>query len=255
CVIVPVGTTDTYITGNNMSYCGGDAATEFAALAGQRSGANGSSFIYVQNNTITHGCSAPGVNDVCESISISGDHWLIEGNDLSHNDDTIEMYGSFIIARNNTIHDIDTAECSTSGHGSNCHADLFESEPVVTNGTAPSGHNMFEGNTAKNLSGEVHGILMQADVCSGNCIHTIARFNLYYNLNGYYMLNNLGPFNYVKTYNETLSGGGTNDLSGSFTGAAPNTSSMINFLMYQFAGSTQSNYYYGQPTAHNNIIN
>jgi hypothetical protein len=180
---------------------------------------------------------------------------LIEGNDLSHNDDSIEFYGSYIIARNNTIHDVNTSECNTSLHGSNCHADLFESEPVVTNGTAPSAHNMFEGNTAKNLAGQVHAILMQGDFCSGQCSHAIIRNNLYYNLGGYYMLNNLPTFSFVKAYNETLSGGGPSDYSGNFSGAAPNTSSLLNSVMYQFAGSTQLNYYYGQPIAHNNIIN
>ncbi len=154
------------------------------------------------------------------------------------------------------IHDVDTAECNTAAHGSNCHADQFESEPVVTNGTAPSAHNMFEGNTAKNLFGQVHGILMQGDACSGECIHAIIRFNTYYNLNGYYMLNNLPTFSDVKTYNETiLLGGSSGDISGSFTGAAANTSSMINDLMYQYPVSTPSNYYAGTIIAHNNLIN
>jgi hypothetical protein len=255
CVSVPPGITDAYITNNSLHACGGGGGTEYASLVGVRNGATGSSFIFVQNNTITHGCSAPGVNDVCESISIGGgDHWLIEGNDLSHNDDTIEFYASFIIARNNTIHDIVGSECSTGGHGSNCHADQFESEPN-TSVTAPSTHNMFEGNTVKNAAGQVHGGLMQGDACGGQCLHTIFRFNLYYNLGGYYMLNDLPSFDYVKTYNETFSGGGPNDLSGNFNGAAPGTSSMINILMYQFANSTPGSYFYGSPTAHNNLIN
>ncbi len=257
CVIVPAGTTDAYITSNKMSYCGGSAATEPASLAGQRNGAVGSSFIYVQNNTITHGCSAPGVNDVCESISIAGDHWLIEGNDLSHNDDSIEFYASYVIARNNTIHDVNTSECTPSsagGHGSNCHADIFESEPVA--GVTPtSAHNMFEGNTAKNLAGTVHGVLMQGDACSGQCIHGIVRYNVYSNLAGYYVLNDLPTFSYVKTYNESLAGGGPGDYSSNFNGAAADTSSMINDVLYQFSGSTPSNYYYGSPIAHNILIN
>jgi len=257
CVTVPPGITDVYITKNSMHSCGADGGTEEASLVGVRNGAIGSSFIFVQNNTITHGCSVPGVNDVCESISIgAGDHWLIEGNDLSHNDDTIEFYASYIIARNNTIHDINTAECNPNGHGSNCHADQFESEPVVTNGTAPSAHNMFEGNTLMNASGEVHAILAQGDACSGECNHEIIRSNIYYNLNGYYMLNDLPVFTNVKSYNETLvSGGSSGDISGNWAGDGNGTGAMINVLMYNYPVSTPSNYYAGNITAHNNLIN
>jgi hypothetical protein len=254
CVSVPPGITDAYITNNSLHSCGGGGGTEDGSLVGVRSGATGSSFIYVQNNIITHGCSVPGVNNVCESISIGGgDHWLIEGNDLSHNDDTIEFYASYIIARNNTIHDINTAECNPNGAGSNCHADQFESEPVY-GVTAVSQHNMFEGNTVKNAAGQIHGVLMQGDACGGHCFHTIVRFNLYYNLKGYYMLNDIGSFPNVKSYNETLSGGGPGDLSGNWN-AGNGTSAIFNVLMYQYTNSTQSSYFYGSPIAHNNLIN
>jgi hypothetical protein len=268
CVSVPAGTTDAYITNNSMQACGASGGTEQASLVGVRSGSTGATFIYVSGNTITHGCSTttPPVNDVCENISIGGgDHWLIENNDLSHNDDTIEFYASYIVARNNKIHDITPGvECNPSSHGSNCHADQFESEPVVTAGTAPSTHNMFEGNTVKNAlntsGGEVHGILMQGDFCSGGCSHTIVRFNLYYNLQGYYMLNDIAPtgtsFPNVKSYNETLASGGAGDLIGNWH-AGTATAALKNTIIYNNScGScTSGSYTYNLSTLANNLFN
>jgi hypothetical protein len=211
CVNIPLGTTDAFITNNSMAYCGGPGATEDAMITAHNNGStSGASFIYIQNNKLTHGCSASGVNDVCESISINGDHYLIEGNDFSHNDDSIEFYGSYVIARNNYFHDINENECSTSGHGSNCHPDLFETEPSNVT-THPSQHDMFEGNTALNeIGANAHGVLAQADRCGGQCFGVIVRFNNMAHVGSYGLLDenahsSLVPgFSQVKLYNNNF---------------------------------------------------
>jgi len=209
CVDIPIGTTDAFITNNSMAYCGGPGATEDAMITGHHNGTSNSnaSFIYIQNNTMTHGCSAAGVNDVCEDVSLDGDHFLIEGNDFSHNDDTIEFYASYVIARTNTIHDVNASECSTSGHGSNCHADMFETEPSNTV-THPSQHELFEGNTALNFMGtNSHSVLAQADLCGGQCYGDIVRFNNLAHVGSFGVIDdNAGNtsvpgFSYVKVYN------------------------------------------------------
>jgi len=264
CVRIALSATDAFITNNSMSQCGGQGATEPGMIVSSRNGtAGGAFFIYIQGNTLTHGCSLLGVNDVCESISIDGDHFLIEGNDLSHNDDSIEFYASHVIARNNTFHDIDEAECNSASHGSNCHPDIFETEPNFGAGiTHNSQHALFEGNTVKHMKGaNAHIFLYQGDACgaAGNCVHAINRFNLFNDIN-VYMLNDLASFNYVKTYNDTQTPSvGTNLSSGccNWSGATPGTPAVINALWYQYGTFSSTNWLYpsGSIVNHNNLIN
>src|SRR6267154_4836371 len=187
CVKISLSSTDAVIANNTMAQCGGNGATtSFAMIGGSRNGTiGGASFIYIQNNTLTHGCSLLGVNDVCESISLDWDHFLIEGNDLAHNNDSIELYASFVVARNNSFHDIIETECNSAQHGSNCHPDIFETEPNFAGGTThQSQHELFEGNNVKHsvCCSNNHIYLFQGDACgsTGNCIHAINRLNLFY---------------------------------------------------------------------------
>lgn len=252
CVNIPLGTTDAFITSNSMAYCGGPGATEDGMITAHDSGtSSGASFVYIQNNTLTHGCSAPGVNDVCESISINGDHYLIEGNDLSHNDDSIEFYASYVIARNNNFHDINENECSTSGHGSNCHPDLFESEPSNVT-THASQHAMFEKNTALNEFGtNAHAVLTQADVCGGQCFGAIIRFNSMAHVGSFGVIDdNAGNssvpgFSYVKVYNndfiDFLQGGGQDAVNGHQNNST--NGAEINNIFYFPAAIIVSPYY------------
>jgi len=212
CVSVPGGVTDAYIENNVMAYCGGAEPAEPGMIGVGPRGATSplATYIYIQNNTLTHGCSLSGVNDVCESMGLNGNHFLIEGNDLSHNSDTIEYFAQYVIARNNWVHDGNSAECSTSGHGSNCHLDIFESEPAYALGRSSySLHGLFEGNTGRSYLGQAHGGLAQADACGGSCNGVIWRFNVINHLGSYAMIDdNAGTtsvpgFSYVKIYNNT----------------------------------------------------
>jgi len=212
CVSVPGGVTDAYIENNVMAYCGGAEPAEAGMIGVGPRGATSplASFVYIQNNTLTHGCSLAGVNDVCESMGLNGHHFLIEGNDLSHNDDSIEYFAQYVIARNNWIHDSNSSECNTSSHGSNCHLDMFESEPAyAASHSTYSLHGLFEGNTGRNYLGQAHGGLAQADACASSCNGVIWRFNIINHLGSYAMIDdNAGStsvpgFSYVKIYNNT----------------------------------------------------
>jgi hypothetical protein len=258
CVDIPIGTTDAFITNNSMAYCGGPGATEDAMITGHHNGTSNStaSFIYIQNNTLTHGCSAAGVNDVCESISLDGDHFLIEGNDLSHNDDAIEFYASYVIARNNYFHDTNQLECSTSGHGSNCHPDMFETEPSNTT-THPSQYLLFEGNRAVNFLGtDAHAVLTQADLCGGQCFNAVIRSNSLAHVGSYGIIDDnahttsVPGFSFVKSYNnDWVDFNPTNfDVVNAFTYGSSGGAE-INDIFYFPESITDSPYYVDSSSA------
>jgi len=257
------GVTDVYIVGNTMEYCGGnnngwgtDANSQAVVIW------NNSSFIYILQNTITHPCN-PGLQWVCEAISIWTNHSIIDHNDISNNDDSIEYVGDFNVVRHNAFHDINEANCSGSFHGSNCHPDLFESEP--SNETQ---HELFEGNHAYNLGGgDMHALLTQSDVCSGTCQHDISRFNQFLgptdssNLT-YMILNDLGAWPHNRWYNNSASHGGTQNggcCPAMLHGSVGPDLTAKNELWYDFgapSGVNSSNYYDGSGTVvANNLIN
>jgi len=260
--------TDVYIVANTMEYCGGnnnswgtDANSQAIVFW------NNASFIYILQNTITHPCN-PGLQWVCEGISIWTNHAIIEHNDLANNDDSIEYAGDFNVVRHNAFHDITEANCSASFHGSNCHPDIFESEP-----TQETQHQLFESNHAYNLqppcSGciDMHIMLTQGDVCGANtCQHDISRFNQFiapdntYNL-GYFILNDLGSWAHNRWYNNSAShagstnAGNTAELHGS---VGPDLTAK-NELWYDSGvgiGVNSTNYHDGSGTVvANNLIN
>jgi len=168
CVRLPAVITDVFITSNYFFSCGGGSVgSEDGMISGTaNSGADTASFVYINTNTFKTSCS-PGWN--CSVLEIVGDHYLIENNDMSDSNDWIEHFGHFIVARNNVMHDSFTSHCQLRGSGggsSNCHGDIFESEPV-TSFNLPSQHTMFEGNTIKNLVHDgVWAALPFTDFCS-----------------------------------------------------------------------------------------
>ena len=272
CVKLPAVITDVYITNNTMSYCGqGGTGSDAGLIAGTaNSGADTTSFIFISGNTMFHGCSAAGVDGVCAMIEPIGDHWLIENNDMSDSNDWVEFFGHYIVARKNVLHDSYTSHCnvrgSNGGESSNCHGDMFESEPSYTYNYT-SQHNMFEGNQVKNMVVDTnpslgyafHGVLQQGDACGGNCNHAIIRFNLYYNLQGYYVLNDKSSASFpnVMSYNETLASGGSGDVIGNWA-AGTATAALKNSIIYNNLcgfSCTSSTYTANLNTLSNNLYN
>jgi hypothetical protein len=199
CVVVSSGATDVFITGNNLYACGS---------VGMIYGSTPSyaSHVYVQNNTLSYGCSTSSAPDICQGIVANGDYWLIEGNDISHVQLGIQRTGSFGIVRNNRQHDVLPSDCIVGSHGSNCHFDFWFAEP----GTATQ-YNVVEGNTIINQLGpDGKGILAQGEVCAGQCHHLIIRYNVGAHFGSGAVTNNNGArsdvnpgFYQVKSYNNT----------------------------------------------------
>lgn len=97
CVSINSGSRYINITGNTFASCGIQEAIH--------AGGSGASYIFVQNNVLTWPCSSPSSPDVCYGVGWNGDHWLIEGNDISHTLEGITGAGTYSVIRNNTYHD------------------------------------------------------------------------------------------------------------------------------------------------------
>ncbi len=198
CIGIVNSSTDIYITSNNFYACG-----NHAMISGVNS-SDTSSHVFIQRNTFSYSCSTTGAPNTCRGMNVTGDHDLVENNDLSHVSDGINIQGSHHILRNNTMHDTSVSECGS--HSGNCHIDFIESEPAVA-----TQFNLYESNTLlNNLGADGHGYLAQGDACAGQCSNLIIRFNVGAHVGSGGILDDnaqnsgVSPgFFYVKSYNNT----------------------------------------------------
>jgi len=189
CISIVNASTDIFITSNNFYACG---ANEM--ITGVNS-TDASSYVYIQNNVLSYPCSTSSSPNVCKAINVAGDHHLVENNDISHTSDGMGLSGSYNVIRKNTFHDNTTADCGS--HSSNCHIDFIESEP-----SSATQYNVYEANTVlNNVGADGHGFLTQGDACSGQCNNLIIRFNSGAHVGSAGIVDNLGGFTFVKSYN------------------------------------------------------
>jgi parallel beta-helix repeat protein len=220
--------TDFYIVGNVAYACGtwGGNATE----------SSHPTHGFIQGNTYSYPGGTVASPNAGPGISLHGDYFLVENNDISHTSDGFHFSGSYNVIRHNTFHDNLAAECgSNSG---NCHIDFIESEPNVSGGDVYTRYNMYEGNTEiNNLGANGHGFLIQADVCNGECVDTIIRFNIFNHV-GSAGVENDNKWAGVPSYNNTLvdvgSGGG-----GGITDSCSNGATDCQYFnnLYYYPGS------------------
>jgi len=205
CVGIANAATDIYITNNAITECG------LNAMIADPESTNGTSYVYIQGNTLSYACGTPAAPNVCYGIVVNGDHHLVENNDISHTFIGIVLLGAHNVVRKNNFHDVSTAECGS--HSANCHIDFTTSEPTFGL-NMPAQYNLIEGNTELNNSGsDGKGVLTQANTCQNGgttqCFNMIVRFNTAAhfgsgNLTNNNGLNNTVPgFLYVKLYNNT----------------------------------------------------
>jgi hypothetical protein len=155
-------------------------------LAGPGTTASGAStFVYVLNNTLTS-CGGPG--GLAGGIAVEGNHWLIDGNTISHIEDGVYLYGAFMVVRNNHFGPITAAE-----QGSN-HPDAIEST-CTAGSDYPLQHMLFEGNTIQDWrSPDGHGLLLR-DTQSCGMTDNVMRFNQFVNVGSYWTSNETNSFN------------------------------------------------------------
>ena len=141
CVGWTSSITDFYIVNNVMTECGSGGGYMVGS-----SWTIVSNHGYIQGNTLSYACvnSASINHGECNPIMPFGDHFLIEGNDLSHYTLAIDFGTNYSIYRNNTFHD--QYETEASG---NYHTDAFFSEPGAGVSYTVE-YNVFEGNLQYN---------------------------------------------------------------------------------------------------------
>ena len=195
--------TDFYIVNNAMTECGAGGGymvgSSYTVL---------SNYGYIQGNTLSYACvnSSTINHGECNPIAPFGDHFLIEGNDLSHYTLGIDFGTTYSIIRNNTFHD--QYETEASG---NYHTDTIFAEPGASGGGANYSveFNIIEGNYQRNAVGpNAKGILLQDDssgACGTYCTNIIERFNISSRIgSGYNSNNGAYGWNNIKIYNNTI---------------------------------------------------
>ena len=255
CATWPNSTTDVYIRGNAMAFCGTIGAA-YPTI---------STYIYIQNNTISYTnvpsiggisgtCGGSGGTCVGNSILIYGNHYLIENNDLSHYTLSVDHNASYIMGRNNIFHDQHETEAAGNGH-----TDTWFAEPGVAVNTQ---FNVYEGNLQRNAFGpNAKSILSQNDTgnpCGSLCNNLIIRYNTTSRIGGAINSNNGGAdWPYIKVYNNTnvdsasdtdLSGGGGGINDNSYDSASiMSHAAFLNQVYYlstaQTAGGSSINMY------------
>ena len=192
-ICVNVGSsTDVYVVQNTLAFCG---SGKMIAMA------SGSSYVYIQANTLYYPCRTVASGTSCDGIEPLGTNELIEGNDIAHYRLGINYNGSYGIFRNNNCHD-------QLENDSGQHTDCFFSEP---GSGAQAQYHVIEGNTQNNAVGpNAKGTLTQGDTCSGNCYNVIIRFNTWEHIDSAIVVdenagssNNPGFYN-VKMYNNSM---------------------------------------------------
>jgi hypothetical protein len=159
--------------------------------------------LHIQGNTLAYiGPSGAREN----MIQIWGDGTLIEGNELSHGEDYIRVYGNHIVVRNNTMHN--SVESETQGG----HIDAVQSHCAGTN-PAPEAANflLLEGNYHRdNPDFNSHFAVINATNTCGGTKTVIVRHNAIVNLGGAsaYISDTASNFgDHHKFYNNTMVNG------------------------------------------------
>jgi hypothetical protein len=240
CVSVTSNSTDYVVKSNTMYAC------KFLSEVNNQQ----TTFGYIQNNTMRYSCSTSTSPNVCTGMTISGDHHLIEGNDISHVSDGIYIFGWHNVIRNNFFHDTYSTDCGSNS--SNCHIDFIQQDANVAGGGQPTGYTLLEGNHIYKMNGsDMHSIgLFQGEACNGNCFNAIIRFNSSYHVTGAGIVNDNSTsgcpaWDHVKSYNNDWidmvqsSGGAINNTSYCSTYAA-----YINDIYYWPGSVSNVNAYY-----------
>jgi len=175
CVKTTTTATNFYITNNHMTACAGNGGA-----IDEQSPTGRTDYGSIQGNTLVWCGTTPALHSISRSMTISGDHHLIENNDISHCASSF-LFGHYIVFRKNTYHDTNQAfDCGSSCPGSsNGHMDMMQVDPNVAGGSVPSQFIMGEGNTQINQVGtDIKFALMQAEACNNQCQNAILRYNV-----------------------------------------------------------------------------
>ncbi len=182
--------------------------TSGICLRGPGSSSSGAStYVYVLNNTFTV-CGTIGVG-LQGGMQIEGDHWLIDGNTISHVEDGIYLYGAYMVVRNNTFGPLLASDYATQ------HPDGVESTCTLGR-DYPLQHMLYENNTTINWgASDAHGFLLRDTQSCGQTSNVI-RFSQFINLGSYWISNESNSKNeliYNNSVENTQASASAKDLS------------------------------------------
>lgn len=191
-----------------------------------------SSYVSILNNTMAWCGQAP-VNPG-DVFRADGDHWLIDGNSMSHVPDFVGNAGlTNSVVRNNHAGPVD---CATDfpGTTNQCHIDFIELACAAGSRT-PTNNVLLEWNQMNSVTTPptdgVHFMLAQAGDCTGMG-NVQTRFNTIYNITDVLVQgdnSSTGTFDSIKTYNNTVALTGQNlGYATTFTGNTTNDASINN---------------------------
>jgi hypothetical protein len=184
-----------HVTIQNNSIMGGPDA----CINNKYGLAYNSSYITVLGNTISW-CGAPPITPA-GGIGISGDHWLVDGNTISHVSDFIYAYGTYAVIRNNTWGPVSVSDFP--GTADQLHIDGIENS--CSSGTLPLLFSLIENNVEiNNTVPNGHFGIWHAGTCTES--NSIIRENALLNIGAYFVLSDLGGFQNVKVYNNSVAG-------------------------------------------------
>ena len=170
--------------------------TSDICLAGPGTTSSGAStFVYILKNTLTS-CGGPG--GLAGGIAVEGNHWLIDGNTISHVEDGIFLYGAFLVVRSNHFGPITAAE-----EGAN-HPDGIESTCTIGS-DYPLQHMLFENDVIQDWrSSDGHGLLLRDTQSCGQTSNVI-RNSQFINLGSYWISNDVNSTKEL-IYNNSVDG-------------------------------------------------
>jgi hypothetical protein len=131
-----------------------NTASGQSCLWGPRNNSNGpSTYVSVLNNIFTYCGGTTYAGGMSSAMYVEGNHWLIDGNNISHTSEGIQIYGDRHVVRNNVTGPVTAAE-----EGSN-HGDTIESSCA---GDYPLTHMLYENNVIHDWRGaNNHGFLLR----------------------------------------------------------------------------------------------
>ena len=239
CVGWTSSITDFYIVNNVMTECGSSGGYMVGS-----SYTISSNHGYIQGNTLSYACVNSGSinHGECNPIMPFGDHYLIEGNDLSHYTLAIDFGTNYSIYRNNTFHD--QYETEASG---NYHTDVFFSEPGAGVSYTVE-YNVFEGNLQYNAFGaNAKTDLFQNDsgTTCPKCFNVIFRHNIISRIGSGAASNYYWPniMSYNSTVVDALSDGTASNGTADYAQMSTNGAYLNQLYYFSFASGTNFNIY------------
>jgi len=191
-----------------------------------------SHYVTVKDNTISW-CGQPPASPTT-GIYVNGDHWLVDGNSISHSSDYISVYGSYNVIRNITFGPV--AVSDFPGTGNPLHVDGVETS---CSGDLPVIHLVIEGSTmTDNTVPNGHFTLLHDPGCGG-FNGAIVRFNAILNV-GSAFVNADSPVPHSKEYNNSVSGIVSRTASASDFRAGQTDGASINSIFYNAVSTSNA---------------